>query len=96
MTQHLIPFVTDSPTSQQAASAIKPDAGRLRLKVYDAIMRHGAYGLTDEEGVDATGIAPSTYRPRRIELVEQGKVIDSGQTRLTRAGRKAVVWIAKE
>ena len=94
MTQRTTPFVSDSPTSQASAEAIKPDAGRLRAKVLTAIS--GYCGLTDEEGIEATGIAPSTYRPRRIELVEQGKVIDSGQTRLTRAGRKAVVWKAKE
>ncbi len=34
----------------------------------------------------------NTERPRRIELVAMGKVVDSHETRLTRSGRKAVVW----
>lgn len=87
-----IPYVLYSDTSRSAAQAIRPDTSRLRIKVLAAIVTGG--GLTDEEGIDATGLSPSTYRPRRIELVETGRVQDSGETRLTRSGRKAVVWEA--
>lgn len=34
----------------------------------------------------------STERPRRVELVEGGHVVDSGLRRLTRSRRFAVVW----
>ncbi len=95
MTQTTIPeslFVARSQTSRAAAEAIRPDTGRLRLAVLVAIRDAG--GLTDEEGIDATGISPNCYRPRRVELVQMGKVIDSGKTRLTKSLRKAVVWVA--
>lgn len=81
-----------SRTSTQAADAIKPDASRLRSLVLVAIRERD--GLTDEEGTDATGLPPSTYRPRRVELVQSGLIRDSGRTRPTRSGRKAVVWVA--
>lgn len=55
----------------------------------------GTAGCTDEEGGLALAINPSTYRPRRIELVERGAVIDSSTTRRTSSGRQAVVWIAQ-
>lgn len=87
------PAQAHSPTSQAAGRAIAPDANRLRAIVYAAIREAGARGLSDEEGIDATGIQASTYRPRRIELIERGKVMASGQTRPTRSGRAATVWI---
>jgi hypothetical protein len=34
----------------------------------------------------------STQRPRRVELVRAGLVVDSGLRRRTFAGRSAVVW----
>ncbi len=90
MTQLELPPHVYSQNSRAAAEAIRPDTGRLRLAVLGAIRDAG--GLTDEQGIDATGISPSTYRPRRIELVEAGKVKDSGEVRLTKSWRKAVVW----
>lgn len=48
--------------------------------------------LTDEEIVAATGLSPNAERPRRGELVESGRVVDTGQTRATKSGRKATLW----
>jgi hypothetical protein len=42
------------------------------------------------------GMNPSTQRPRRIELCQRNLIVDSGTTRLTTSGRKAVVWKAKQ
>lgn len=36
--------------------------------------------------------AANTQRPRRRELELMGRIEDSGQTRLTRSRRAAVVW----
>ena len=88
------PAQQHSETSVAAAESIRPDANRLRAVVLDAIRRAGADGMTDEEGIAATGIVASTYRPRRVENVQAGKVIDSGKTRKTASGRNAVVWVA--
>ena len=88
------PAQSHSPTSQEAAAAIKPETARLRLMVLNAIS-NATDGLTDEEGIDLTGLQPSTYRPRRIELCQAGRLRDSGRTRPTRSGRKATIWIAE-
>lgn len=92
------PFKFDAPaqrhsaTSIAAAAAIEPSAATLRGRVLAFLRASG--GATDERGIDSTGISPSTYRPRRIELVDAGLVRDSGRTRTTRSGRQAVVWEA--
>lgn len=62
-----------------------------RAKILDALRVYG--GLTDEQIGQTTGLDGNTVRPRRGELVAAGKVRDSGTTRLTVKGRKAVVWI---
>lgn len=100
--------VLESETSNEAARKIEPLRGTLRAKVLDAIKNSGRVsevmptwtssislvgGLTDEEGVAATGIPASTWRPRRVELVEMNLVADSGVRRKTRSGRDAVVWV---
>ncbi len=85
-------FVSDSGTSEAAADAIEPKAGTLRAEVLAAI-RAANDGLTDHEMQSALAMNPSTQRPRRVELVEHGLVVDSGRTRCTPSGRQAVVWI---
>jgi hypothetical protein len=87
------PAQQHSPTSQAAAEAIAPVAGRLRRRVYEHLLSVGVAGCTDEEGIAALGMSASTYRPRRIECVEAGLVRDSGRTRKTKSGRQAVVWV---
>ena len=85
-----------SPTSMDAAVAIEDRVGTLRRKVRDYLLSRGREGATDDEIQVALGMNPSTERPRRIELVEARKVLDSGKTRKTLSGRAATVWIASE
>ncbi len=40
----------------------------------------------------ALSMNPSTQRPRRIELLEEERIADSGRTRKTESERLAVVW----
>ena len=89
------PAQEHSETSKAAAAAIEGSPrAHARATVLMYIQACGTRGATDEAGIAATGLPDSTYRPRRVELVERNVVCDSGQTRLTRAGRSAVVWIA--
>jgi hypothetical protein len=89
-----VKHVRGSATSREAGESISPITGRLRAQVFEMIVSNGGDGLTDEEISLRLGLNPSTARPRRIELVEAGKVRDSGRTRRTVSGRAAVVWIA--
>lgn len=91
---HLPKHIDSSPTSREAAEAIAPSVNALQRAVLAHIQSCGERGCTDEEGIDALALSPSTYRPRRIELVTLGMIRDSGQVRKTRSGRAAVVWIA--
>lgn len=87
------PAQVHSPTSQAAASEIRPLASALRRAVFEEIARRGVAGATDDEIQQALGMNPSTERPRRIELWRAGLVADSGQRRPTATGRLAVVWV---
>ena len=84
------PFVHQVETSRQAGQSIAPVAGTLRARVLD-IIAATSEGLTDEEGCARTGMNPSTWRPRRIELLEAGLVVRTG-VRPGKSGRLMSVW----
>lgn len=88
-----VPYVRGSETSKAAAEAIEPKVPILREQVYAMILDRGAAGMTDEEM--QRQLAGNTQRPRRVELVKQGRIRPSG-TRKTASGREAVVWVAVE
>ena len=83
-----------SATSRVAAVEAVPLTGGKRREVYEFIRACEDFGATDDEIQNALEMNPSTQRPRRVELVDQGLVRDSGATRQTRWGRAAVVWVA--
>ena len=89
------PFVRGSGTSLRAAEAIAEGAPSLRRRVL-RLIEASVTGMTDEEIQEFLDMNPSTERPRRVELVDAGLVMDSGRRRNTRSGRKAVVWIRCE
>lgn len=89
-----VPFQSHSDTSREAAEKIKESVYCKRYKVYEALLKAGRAGLTDEEMQLKLGMNPSTQRPRRVELVRQGRAVDSGGWRMTRSGRRATIWIA--
>jgi len=86
------PYQKHSETGFAAALEIKAPSGTLRRLVYGFIHQSDSHGATDEEIQTGLRMNPSTQRPRRVELVERGLVIDSGKKRLTNSGRQAVVW----
>jgi hypothetical protein len=78
-------------TSRNAALAFKPKARGLRLLVLEAIRASGSAGLTDRDLLRLfADYSPNSIRPRRIDLVRQEKVVDSGRVR-----DKSIVWVAK-
>ena len=93
--EKLPPHQRHSVTSKCAAVAIASDSATLRESVRRHLVWCGITGATDEEIQNALGMNPSTQRPRRIELVKRGVVVDSGTTRKTTSGRSATVWIVK-
>jgi hypothetical protein len=65
-------------------------------RVLTFLFQQGAYGATNDECEVALGCQFTTAGAVIIRLREEGWVIDSGRTRLTRRGHQAVVWIALE
>lgn len=88
------PAQQHSVTSRAAADSMdRSTLNRLQRLIYDYV-RDQAEGATDEEIAHACGLNPSTARPRRIELVRRGLVVEAG-TRKTASGRMASVWKAR-
>lgn len=85
-------YQAHSQTSREAAQSIESSTKTLRSSVFSFIACAPSYGATDEEIAAYLGKSGNTLRPRRIELLEMGKIRDSGQTRLTKSGRKATIW----
>jgi hypothetical protein len=90
---HSPPSIHHSQESMDASISVLPKQKSLQMKVLEAI-RTSLHGLTDEQLVEVTGLAPNTARPRRIELQQAG-LIESCGTRATKSGRQAQVWTTK-
>ena len=86
------PFVAGSRTSEEAALLQEGSAQTKREAIFE-LLQSSECGLTDLELEGMTGWQGSTVRPRRRELQLEGRVRDSGVTRLTDHNRRAVVWI---
>lgn len=89
------PHVRHSTTSRAAAEKAEPKTKTQRQRVYGFLQSCLSAGATDEQIQDALALNPSTQRPRRVELVQAGKVKDSGRRAKTRSGRAAVLWIVE-
>lgn len=84
-------------TSEAAAASLDPKVlNDQHQRIMRALWRVRGKGLTDEEVQQATGLNPSSERPRRGELLTGGWVRDTGETRSTRSGRQATVWDVSE
>lgn len=70
-----------------------PRTGTARRRVLDHIAGTREHGATDEETSLALRMRLYTAAPRRLELVRDGWVEDSGRRRATDTGASAVVWI---
>ncbi|PCI28253.1 hypothetical protein COB55_04110 [Candidatus Wolfebacteria bacterium] len=86
-------MTTNSNQARRNNYAIRNSRQTGRQKVLMFLKSRGATGATDEEVSYALDLDPSTARPRRNELVQMGLAISSG-TRLTKANRKATVWVS--
>lgn len=88
------PGAKDRDTSQDAADAIAPAAGRIQRMVLAQIVAAGRAGLTTNECADQLDMDKGTVQPRTSELAALGKIVDGGQRRLNASGKRAIVWVA--
>ena len=87
------PAQAHSETSKAAARSVKSTRGRIMQMVLGSLRASMPYGRTDEDLQGLLGIPGNTERPARVALVQQGLVVDSGNTARTSSGRKAVLWV---
>jgi hypothetical protein len=92
MTQEELPFQSHSDTSRDAARSKQGDKKNEMSRVFWHLVNCADHGATDEEVQHALGMIGSTERPRRVELMDGGIVVDSGGRRPTMSGRSATVW----
>ena len=78
---------------REALRSVTPTMLRAQHRAILEALRENVAGMTDEEGIRSTGLSPSSYRPRRGELVTAGQVEDSGETRRGSSGRAMTVWV---
>lgn len=91
---HLGPWARGSTTSRQAALDNYPHSGTQRRKVLDAITAAAERGCTRPELAMALHLPENSIRPRVVELLERGFVVETNRTRLTHTGSKASVLVA--
>ena len=83
------PYQRSSPTSREAADAIRSKVPALQQRVLDFIRENGP--VTDSAIIEGLGIAPNSIRPRRIELMHLGVIRQEGIVRQDN-GRNAATW----
>lgn len=81
---------TDTSIAAAKKQLSKAAQDRARISAFLAFMPS-----TDEELCVRLKMDPNTERPRRWELSEAGKIVDSGKRRKTRTGSPAIVWKVK-
>lgn len=85
------PAARRRPTSVAAAEQIRPRRQSNASRVLAAIQ---AGPKTDQEIAEHTKLTENSVRPRRVELEAAQLIRDSGTTRRTASGRRAIVWEA--
>jgi hypothetical protein len=86
-------------TSSEAAEKIKPRLPSIRQRVMDFALDAGAAGFIDEE---LTGLAEDerlfhrSIIPRRVELNDEGWIVDSGRRRNNGPGNSCVIWLHRD
>jgi predicted ArsR family transcriptional regulator len=83
-------------TSAEARGSLERDLPRLRRMVLGAIRQAGGWGLSADQVAARLGVSPLSTRPRCTELVQAGRIRDSGRRTRNDSGRQAIVWVAVE
>lgn len=85
-------------TRTSRAAALDIDNSRYRQcdQIHAAVLGSALAGMTREEIQKATGLSGDTVRPRVLELLEAGRLVNAGELRRTSSGRMAEVLLAVE
>lgn len=81
-------------TSRAAAASMVQHAPAIRARILDFITSRGVNGASCDEIEQELGISHQCSSARLTELRKNVDVIDMGERRVTRSGRKAIVWVS--
>lgn len=87
--------IRSTDTAAEAAESVLHQVGSLAEQCWDRIRSaymQGHGGLTCDELESQMGGRHQTISPRVNELRDNGWIVDSGERRRTRSGRRAIVW----
>jgi len=82
-------------TSAEAGASVNTHVGKLARQCFDEIevvYNSGSHGLTVDQLEQLLNRSHQSVSARVNELRDKGWVVDSGERRKTRSGRKAIVW----
>ena len=90
--EETLPYEPSSATSKAAAAAMpRESADSQRRMVFNFIDSQGLRGACRFEIEEALDLRNQSLCPRVLELIKQGRVYESTETRETPRGRKAAV-----
>lgn len=89
------PRVRGSDTSAVAGDSMQEHLSRLQAQVFEAVRSAKEQGLICDEVEELLVLKHQTASARLRELVLKGLIVDSGQRRLTRSRRPAVIYVVK-
>jgi len=80
-------------TSYAAKASLKDDLPRLQRLVLDHVRGTHRHGSTCDEAEVELDLSHQTCSARFYDLHRKDLIRDSGERRLTRSGRTAIVWV---
>lgn len=89
-----VPYARASETSKEAAQGMRKLAPSYEEQVLDFIRAQGLWGATADECLVALGLTHQNGSARVSVLAKKGQIVRTDRKRVTRAGRKAFVYVA--
>lgn len=83
-------------TSIAAIDSLEDEIPNIERQVFEYIKSRGRKGSTCDEAEIALNLRHQTSSARFTALSKRGEIVDSGERRPTRSGRRAIVWITVE
>ena len=91
-----VPHVHDHGTSEESARKLEHSVDSLTTRVHRLVRQSGRLGVTCDELEVRHALRHQTVSSRLRCLVLEGRIIDSGRRRKSRAGRNVRVYIETE
>jgi uncharacterized protein with PIN domain len=83
---------TDINTSKEAAKTVNSE--NIEKQIYDVVKSFGFNGCITEQVIEITGSTQNTINPRFAPLLRRGLIVDTGERRMAKTGRRQRVVVA--